>query len=188
MEITYGDATLVVTFSDSYDDSESTGSGWFTINLKQYADLYAECTFEQYGAEVPEWDEEENEEDEEVTVPNADDFIVFAHTAGVVGGRFEIEYGGAPYWLFHDLSHAEHDAPGGAVDLDNSGHAEDRALYDGAVMAHEHGVSLSEIFRELAKSQTSGWTFEERFGWQTDVIERFAEYLENKLTTAEASV
>lgn len=181
MQVSYRDATFVVSFTDNYDD-EDAGVGFggsFEVNRKAYAELYEACPFEQYSAEVPEWDEDEHDEDEELYVSATDDFIVFANAAGIEGGTWEITYNGAAYWFFHDLSHAEFDVSGGAVTIDPYGNDENRALADGAQRAFEHGVSLADIFREMALAETAfGARFE---GHEAEGIQRFAAYLDSRL-------
>lgn len=183
--IKVGRATLVVSFTDDYDDSEEVGfGGYFEVNRKRYAELHGEYGFEQYmNEEIPEWDEEEHDTDEDITVSTGDDFIVFANSIGIEGGTWHIEYGGAPYWLFHDLDHAEYDCQGGrVVGIDMEGRAEGRALLGGAKSAYKHAVPLGEIFRELAKSAPA---FPERFGGaESTAIDDFADFLKTELTNS----
>jgi len=182
MNVSFQNATFVVSFSDDYDDDEMIGTGgWVDINRKQLAELYADYQWNIYNAdpESLEWDVEEHDETETTTIPDSDDFIVFANAAGIEGGTYEITFAGNPYWFFHDLSHAEHDAGGGNVNIDSDGWAERRALYDGAVSALEHGVKPSDIIRQLVKVEPE---YEERFGQTTDILDRFLWQLDGKLS------
>jgi len=186
MQIKIGDATLVVNFTDNYDsdpfDDGTPGFGGFTeINHLQYSELYDAYQFTLYSLDedTVTFDAEDHDEDEEISISNGDDFIIFANSASIEGGEWKITYNGNPYWFFHDLCHARYDCSGGAIQIDPHGNSEDRALIEGAKDAHEHGIGLSVSFRELSQVLKP---FEERFSRSTDVIEQFAEFLENVLT------
>ncbi len=186
MQIKIGEATLVVNFTDNYDDDPfgdgTPGFGGYTeVNRMRYSELYDAYQFTLYSVDedTVRFDADEHDEDEDISISNGDDFIVFANSVSIEGGEWEITYNGNPYWFFHDLCHAQNDCSGGRIDIDSEGYSEERALIEGAMKAHEHGIGLGVIFGELALVVKP---FEERFKRSTDAIERFAEYLENVLT------
>lgn len=187
MQVQLGNALFVVEFSNDYEDDPchygTPGSSEYAIvNRKQLAELFAACPFELYGLDADDltFNPEKNDASDEIQVPSGDDFIVFVNAASIEGGTWTITYYGSPYWFFHDLSHAQYDCRGGTVYIDSEGLSENRALYDSAVSAFEHGVGLSVILKELGQALKP---YENRFHRDTDVIERFAEYLKNHLTT-----
>lgn len=182
MNVTHENATLDISFGNTYDeDPHGDGTpgfgGHFEVNRKRYAALYEEYQFQRYSIDEDStsYDEEEHDEDDTVCIPLGDDFIVFASSVGIDGGKWDIYIDGNPYWIFHDLDHASYDCSGGSVDIDQQGYAEDRALVNGATAARENGISLAVIFKELAQVLKP---FEERFSRSTDAIERFAESLD----------
>lgn len=183
MQVKFGRATFEVSFGNDYDDDPMGDGtpgfgGTFEVNRKQYAELAEACPFDRYSIDESEpfFDPEEHDENEDIAVPNGDDFIVFMASAAIEGGEWRLHYNGAPYWFFHDLSHAEYDCSGGQVNIDSEGRDEDRALFDGAMRARAHGVKLGAIFSELAKALTP---FRERFKRDTDALDRFAETLDH---------
>ena len=181
--MTIGSATFNVSFGDNYDDDpHGDGTpgfgGQFEVNRKRFVDLWTEWqwTFYSIDEDTGKFDEDEEiDEDETLSVPNGDDFIAFFNAAMLDGGTWDIEYDGNPYWFFHDVAHAQNDVQGGQVYIDAEGYAEDKALFEGAKLAHENGIGLGVIFKELAQVLKP---FEERFSRSTDAIERFAESLD----------
>jgi len=182
MQVTIGSATFNVSFTDDYDDDEYGDGvpgfgGTFSVNHKQYAKLHAEWEFATYSVDedASKFDPEEHDEDDQLAVPNGDDFIVFFNAAMLDGGTWDITYEGNPYWFFHDVTHAQNDVQGGSVYVDAEGHSEDNALLAGAKLAHKHGVGLGVIFKELAKILGP---FEERFNRPTEALDEFADSLD----------
>ena len=182
MRLTLGEATFNVSFGDDYDedpygDGTPGFGGTFDVNLKQYADLWTEWQWQFYSIDedTAKWDAEEHDEDEQISIPNGDDFIAFFNAAMLDGGEWDICFNGSPYWFFHDVNHAQKDCQGGSVQIDADGYAEDRALFEGAKLAHENGIGLGVIFKQLAAVLGP---FEQRFKRPTDALDRFAESLD----------
>tara|TARA_R110000822_G_scaffold170624_5_gene310482 strand:+ start:825 stop:1400 length:576 start_codon:yes stop_codon:yes gene_type:complete len=190
MQVTIGSATFNVSFGDDYDedpygDGTPGFDGRFEVNRQKFAKLYDGWEWKLYelqdeygGDDALMFDPEEHDEDDTISVSNGDDFITFFNAAMLDGGTWDIKYDGNPYWFFHDVTHAQNDTHGGEVYVDPEGYAEDKALFEGATLAHENGIGLGVIFKQLAQVLKP---FEERFGRPTDAIERFADSL-NEVT------
>lgn len=164
-------ATFHVTFHEG--DEEYTGMCSWEVKRKQLADLWAQGEFSLDDFSDPEeWQEfaDDDDPDETIYPGSADALIIFLAAASCAKpAEYALDYYGSAYWFFHDIIHAEYDSGDGS-DIYINEDSEMRALPMGAKLAAEHGVSISEILRELSKAQSE---FKERFSFDFDAIESF---------------
>ncbi len=178
MRITYklDNATFHVTFFDG--DDEYTGASHWEVKRKDLADIWAQNEFslKEFNESPEAWEDDPDDPDDEMICPGSSDaLVIFAAAASQCNPtEYELDYHGSAYWFFHDMVHAEYDSgDGSALYIDES--SEMRALPEGAKRAAKHGVSISEIIRELAKV---GPEFKERFKFDFDAVEAFLDEVE----------
>lgn len=118
-------------------------------------------------------------EEDQIKVENADILIIFLnqifkHDRGHTR-KIEIHYEGHPFWICHDICHAEKDVSGIIVNVDS--HIEERRINEGFKLLASYG--LRNLYTlELHKSIKD--MFEERFGREieTPEIDEFLDYYE----------
>ncbi len=177
LRIKFGNARIVFDV-DQYDHAnegeEYFGGGIAEVSARDWLRIYKRNEFTLYGISLQDVEERFREgKDARVSLTN-DDFIVFLNAASTEPRRnYEIGWNGLAYWLCHDVTHAMHDVYGGAVDVNSV--AEERTLYEGAILAREHGISLEQIVRELVRAETA---YRERFKTGTEALNRFLHQIE----------
>jgi hypothetical protein len=178
MRLKFGNARIVFN-ANQYNhagdiDETSFGGGDAAVSVRDWLRVYKRQEFSTYSTDVEEIrDFYREDKNARVSISN-DDFIVFLDAIGREPRRnYEIGWNGLSYWLCHDITHAKHDVRGGSVNVDAS--AEDRTLYDGAILARKHGTKLEQIVRELVRAETG---YRERFKQSTSALDRFLHEIE----------
>lgn len=180
LNLSIGKATLIVDANSSGDIDDFVGESIFFFSMKELNGLLPHnqslvyyCNEER----LPEWSKDKQRfiasPDKTVYIGHPDLAIYIFHVMAETGGTFRLSWdGGSVYWLFHDIHHATHDVIGETLEVNGS--REEEALYGGAVSAHNNGIPLSEIMRQLMKSEKE---FKDRFGYENKVLTRFLDTL-----------
>jgi hypothetical protein len=165
-----GNATLVISWN-TYDtgDDDMVGGGTITVRARDWVRVFGRNGFSEYGISQREvLDLFKDNKDAKVELTN-DDWIVFLNAASTDPRyKYEVDFSGLPYWFWHDVIHAQNDVQGGSIAVDDQ--SENRALYEGAVLALAKGVPLADIVRELVKAEVE---YERRFSCPTKALDRF---------------
>jgi len=166
-----GNATIVLS-CDNYDigeDEENVGGGNAEVSTRDYLRLYRRNRFNTYAIEIEEVEIAHKADRNGTIILSNDDLIVFLNAAMTEPKRkYNIHFSGLAYWFWHDIIHTMRDVSGGSINVNAD--SENRALYEGAKLAHAKGVAIEQIVRELVKAETA---YRERFNKSTDALERF---------------
>jgi len=173
-----GNATIHLS-CEEYDaardvGAEEVGFGSVEIRARDYLRVWKNNRFDRYSVDVDAVAAEFKEDKEATVHLDNDDLIVFLNAIMTEPRRtYHFDFIGLSYWFWHDVTHAMNDVQGGSVYVD--AHSENRALYLGAKLALEQGVSLAQIVRELAKAEVA---YEKRFNGPAGALDKFLQGVE----------
>lgn len=155
LQIETGGLSLSVLCSgyDQSDEIGGPGGGNATVPAALYVKLRKDEGFDTYSVDEIETIEAQLADDPDMGLSlSNDDLIVFLNAAANARVELpEIEFDGLAYWFCHDVIHSQRDVIGGSVSVSDT--SENRALYEGAVLAALVGVPVSEIVREVASAE-----------------------------------
>lgn len=176
MEITYKNITVDYT----YQPEEFNGACFFEFNL----DMLTKFVEENEGAEftqnlVNEIEHTKDYEEDATTLQISDTdlgiYIFYWMLYECPKESFHFEYyGESPFWLFHDLSHAENDVNGGVLYVDPQ--IEEKRIFDGLKLLKKYGMIeefKSTMFEAIVNDFRNRWKHEidtkrilKKMGWK----------------------
>lgn len=175
MEITYKNLTVEY----SYQQEEFNGAGFFEFNtevLQKFIEENEGADFIQNLVYELEQTQEDGNLGETYQISDTDlGVYIFNWMLETPKETFNFEYyGESPFWLFHDLSHAENDIMGSVFYVDQW--IEEKRIFDGLKLLKKYdmiGEFTAKMFEAIVNDFRQRWKHEidtkriiKKMGWK----------------------
>lgn len=173
MEITYKNITVEY----GYQQEEFNGAGFFEFNTEVLQKFIEENEGAEFTKNLVYELEQEDDLGETYQISDTDlgVYIFYWMLNECPKENFKFEYyGESPFWLFHDLSHAENDIIGSVFYVDQW--IEEKRIFDGLKLLKKYGMIeefTTKMFEAIVNDFRQRWNHEidtkrilKKMGWK----------------------